>query len=324
MTCFKPILMQRVGFVNKSTGEIDFSSPSVLGSAYDPKYSNYVNMIGQTVNGSVDGQVLSFFTVPCGQCVGCRISRTRDWAVRCVHEASLYDDNCFITLTYADQFLHNVTCDNDLYPLATLVMSDFQKFMKRLRKRFTGHRIRFYGCGEYGAKRERPHFHSILFNFDFPDKELYYIKDNHRFYRSKILEELWPFGISVISDVNYEVAAYVARYCLKKVNGDLEDEHYRGRTPEFVLCSRRPGIAHDWLEMYSSDVYNHDYVVIRDGIKLRPPRYYDKIFDVDHHDVLELLKVKRVAECKPLDLSRLSQREQVRLSILKNLKRDQI
>ena len=38
--------------------------------------------------------------VACGQCMGCRLEYSRVWAMRCTHEASLYDDNCFVTLTY--------------------------------------------------------------------------------------------------------------------------------------------------------------------------------------------------------------------------------
>ena len=34
-------------------------------------------------------------TLPCGNCIGCRLERSRQWAVRCMHEASLYEDNCF-------------------------------------------------------------------------------------------------------------------------------------------------------------------------------------------------------------------------------------
>lgn len=79
-----------------------------------------------------NGQVM---TVSCGSCIGCRLERSRQWALRCVHEASLHTENCFITLTYSPQFLPDGQ---------TLVKSDFQKFMKRLRKRFPERRIRDY------------------------------------------------------------------------------------------------------------------------------------------------------------------------------------
>ena len=95
-------------------------------------------------------------TVPCGQCIGCRLERSRQWAVRCIHEASLHEDNCFITLTYDDAHL-----PTDL----SLNVSHFQKFMKRLRKRF-GEGIRFFHCGEYGENFGRPHYHACLFTSD--------------------------------------------------------------------------------------------------------------------------------------------------------------
>ena len=95
-------------------------------------------------------------TLPCGQCIGCRLERSRSWAVRCVHEAYMYDDNCFITLTY----------DNDNLPLTgdglpTLDRDAVTLFLKRLRFRFP-HTIRYFGCGEYGDKLSRPHYHLIL------------------------------------------------------------------------------------------------------------------------------------------------------------------
>ena len=67
--------------------------------------------------------------VPCGRCIGCRLERSRQWAVRCVHEASCWRDNCFITLTFSDQFLPKD---------GSLDVTYFQKFIKRLRKRFDG------------------------------------------------------------------------------------------------------------------------------------------------------------------------------------------
>ena len=100
--------------------------------------------------------------VPCGRCVGCRLERSRQWAIRCVHEASLYDNNCFITLTY----------DSDHVPSdGSLRVEDFQNFMKRLRKSVAPRRVRFFHCGEYGERGDRPHYHAILFNLDFDDRE---------------------------------------------------------------------------------------------------------------------------------------------------------
>jgi len=232
-------------------------------------------------------------TVPCGQCVGCRLERSRQWAVRCTHEASLYSQNCFITLTYSPEYL---PADRSLH------YDDFQKFMKRLRFSYKGidivnglRPIRFYMCGEYGEKLGRPHFHACIFNFDFPDKKLWMTTDSKsKIYRSAKLEELWPYGFSSIGEVNFQSAAYVARYIMKKINGKNADAHYEyvdtstgevfQRTPEFTKMSLKPGIAAGWFEKYSSDVYKFDSdgSCVKDSVtinnrKIKPPRYYDKL-----------------------------------------------
>ena len=195
-------------------------------------------------------------TLPCGQCIGCRLERSRQWAIRCVHEASLYDDNCFITLTYSDE---------NLPPYGSLVKKDFQDFMKRLRKRFSN--VRYYHCGEYGSKTKRPHYHAILFNIDFPDKELLTINNDQRLYTSEILSKIWGKGICSIGSVTFESAAYVARYIMKKANGDDaelkychvdDDGVWNSIEPEYTTMSRRPGIGKEWFDKFKSDVYPND------------------------------------------------------------------
>ena len=98
------------------------------------------------------GAVVRTLTLPCGQCVGCRLERSRQWAIRCMHEAQLHERNSFVTLTYKGDV-----------PDEGLRYRDFQLFMKRLRKYASGQQIRFYMCGEYGDEKGRPHFHACLF-----------------------------------------------------------------------------------------------------------------------------------------------------------------
>ena len=158
--------------------------------------------------------------LPCGQCVGCRLERSRQWAIRCMHEAQMHEDNCFITLTFNPESL-----DDRSNPWS-LDVRDFQLFMKRLRKKY-GAGIRFYHCGEYGELNKRPHYHACIFGFDFPDKRLWKVTNSgHRLYISESLDELWPFGFCTIGNVTFESAAYVARYIMKKVNGDAAADHY--------------------------------------------------------------------------------------------------
>lgn len=221
--------------------------------------------------------------LPCGQCVGCRLERSRQWAVRCMHEASLYEDNSFLTLTY----------NNENIPQnGSLVKSHFQDFMKRLRKSVAPKRVRYYHCGEYGSQTKRPHYHALLFGHDFEDKKYFSGKAANSIYTSDSLSGLWPYGFSVSGAVTFESAAYVARYILKKVTGERAADHYLGRTPEYTTMSRRPGIGKGWYEKYKADVYPRDGVVVR-GHTTRPPRFYDTLLGREDRSQLELLKIQR-------------------------------
>lgn len=215
----------------------------------------------------------------CGQCVGCRLERSRQWAVRCVHEAQSHANNCFVTLTY----------DNSSVPRdGGLRYSDFQLFMKRLRKRFPNETVRFYMCGEYGENYGRPHYHACIFGLDFPDRTVHARTGSGFFiYRSKILEQLWPHGFASVADFSFESAAYVARYVMKKITGQAAESHYEvydevtgeifNRTPEFNHMSLKPGIGALWFEKFGmTDVVVRDAVVIN-GVEATVPRYYDKL-----------------------------------------------
>lgn len=254
--------------------------------------------------------------LPCGKCIGCRLERSRQWAVRAIHEALLHDANCFITLTYSDEFLH---------PSGNLKFhkNDFVLFMKRLRKKF-GSGIRFFHCGEYGELWQRPHHHAILFGCDFTDKILVGRNcSGHFLYTSPTLERLWPFGIVRVGACTFESVAYVARYVTKKITGDEAYNHYYGRDPEYITMSRRPGIGHDWL-LQNPEIYNYDEIIIRNGIKCRPPDYYDRIFEEIAPEFMEELKEKRrvkAIECA-VDDERLSIKEEYKLLQAKKLVRN--
>lgn len=258
--------------------------------------------------------------LPCSRCVGCRLERSRQWAVRCMHESSLYENNCFITLTYAPEFLPKD---------GSLNVRDFQLFMKRLRKRF-GDGIRFFHCGEYGAKFRRPHYHAILFNFDFDDKYLWKEDNGYRLYRSPTLEVLWPYGHVSVGSATFESAAYVARYILKKVTGDAADAHYlsdidfdtgecKVLKPEYTTMSRRPGIAKGWFDQFSSDVYPADKVVVRQKV-MKPPRYYDSQFELLYPEEMERIKDMRKANALLLK----SDSTESRLDVRRRVKEKQI
>lgn len=262
-------------------------------------------------------------TVPCGRCIGCRLERSRTWAVRCTHEASLYEKNCFITLTYNEE---------NLPQSGTLVVKDFQDFMKRLRKKY-GAGIRFFHCGEYGEQLKRPHYHACLFNHDFPDKVYWKdIKDN-RYYLSESLAEIWGKGFCSITDLTFKTAAYAARYITKKINGEMADTHYETMDnygeltrihPEYTTMSRKPGIAKGWFDKFHTDVFPDDFVVINDK-KYKVPKFYDGQFELIAPSVLTQVKTLRRLNSKLHEANstheRLAVREEIQLMKFKQLKR---
>lgn len=271
--------------------------------------------------------------VACGQCVGCRINRSKMWAARCIHEAQMHEDNCFVTLTYNDQ---------NMPEGGTLVLRHFQLFMKRLRKKY-GSGIRFFHCGEYGDKLGRPHYHALLFGLDFHDKVLWKQEHGTPLYISASLTTLWPYGFSTVGAVTYETAAYTARYIMKKVSGPIAELHYENideltgqvvqRQPEYITMSRKPGIGKQWYNKFKSDLWPDDFLVVN-GRKTRIPRFYDEQFSIEHrHDEQvfgskEVNAIKRGRKARALKHKdnntpeRLEVRKKVLESKLSRLKRE--
>jgi len=293
-------------------------------SGYRGKEKNPLTGKYPIVFNAKDGYYDQVVQLPCGQCIGCRLERSRQWAIRCMHEASLYDDNCFVTLTYDDQHL---PADRSLNK------RHLELFLKKLRKQF-GAGIRFYLCGEYGENFGRPHYHVCFFNLDFPDKVLWKVINGQRLYTSEKLAKIWGHGYVSIGSVTFESAAYVARYILKKVTGKNADKHYQvydiesgeifDRLPEFTNMSRASGIGKDWYKKYRSDVYPHDYVVVK-GKTIKPPKYYDKLYEAEFPADHARLKIARARKGRKFvdnnTPERLTVREQVQLAKLKSLPR---
>lgn len=248
--------------------------------------------------------------IPCGRCAGCRLEHSRQWAVRCMHEKRMHTASCFVTLTYDDKHL----------PInRSLVKRDLQLFMKRLRKLYPAG-IRFFACGEYGEKTIRPHYHLLLLNSDFADKRLVKTGPEYNLYASATVSKLWPMGNHALGDVNFYSAAYVARYCMKKITGKNAAAHYNGREPEFIVMSRRPGIGTSYVEKYSSELYTHDNCIVN-GMPSSLPRFYDNKY-ASLSDTCEarlnLLKIARRRKLNRADsgTTRLRIREVVTLAKL--------
>lgn len=253
--------------------------------------------------------------IPCGRCVGCRLEYSRQWAVRCLHESKCHKWSWFLTLTY----------DDDKVPaLGSLSRADPQLFLKRLRRHFSEEPTRFFGCGEYGEATSRPHYHLLIFGPKFTDLRTWSDSKHGRLWTSATLDKLWTHGRVLVGEMTFKSAAYVARYSLKKVTGDLAKIHYRvldtstgevgSRLPEFAMMSRRPGIGAEFYRRFRSDIYPRGRVVVN-AREAPPPRFYDKRYAVDDPIKFEELQIKKELDiyAKRIDNSweRLAVKEEV-------------
>ncbi|AXL14815.1 replication initiator protein [Microviridae sp.] len=280
--------------------------------------------------------------VACGQCLGCRLDRARMWSFRIVHEASLHQHtggNSFVTLTY----------DDDRIPEDwSLRKEHFQKFMKRLRKKYPQKKIKYYHCGEYGkicrhgfdlekqkcplCNLGRPHYHAILFNHSFDDEYIYANQGGTDRRSSKQLEETWGHGFVDVGDVTMQSAAYTARYVMKKQTGEAAKDHYQSITPDGEIIPLQPeystmsnGIGLTWYQKYKGDIFPSDEVPVPGmGVFKKVPRYYDEKMRLEDEQLYTSIKHKRKEALDQQDTSgeRLQSKYRVKKAQIQNLKRN--
>lgn len=223
--------------------------------------------------------------------------------MRIMHESSLYLDNMFITLTYNKE---NLPADYGL------VKRDFQLFIKRYRKKIYPIKLRYYMCGEYGDENGRPHYHAIIFNHRFTDLKLIEDNGSTRRYQSQQLTDLWELGdVNEVGEVNFQSAAYLARYIIKKrKHKNIPDQYLTineetgelyNVQKEYANMSTRPGIGRGWIDQYAHSVYANDSIIIN-GKEVTPPKYYDKVFEQNNKEkLLQIKKDRKIAADKNPD-----------------------
>lgn len=256
-------------------------------------------------------------TIPCGKCFACRLRKRKEMTTRLSNELSLYgEDCCFITLTYKDECLPT-TCIRSVkdpdkmiargvgeLPVETLLPSDVQKFIKRLRrhleyvpksaKKRIGRDhvikpIRYFAVGEYGGKTGRPHYHLLIFGWKPSDLVAHSLRKGNVVYRSAQVEKLWRFGFSTVQPCGYGVSRYCARYVTKKCMGNpvkdaepFKDSYF----PEFVLQSvKHGGIGAPWFDSHYEEILSRGFVSYRQGnsfIKASIPTYYIRRLRKNH------------------------------------------
>lgn len=295
MPCYHPLLAVQVGVKDNGKKELKFLS-------YRPRDQDKVIYYERKAYSRE-----SLVSLPCGQCIGCRIDYSRQWANRCLLELQYHDSAYFCTFTYDDAHVPKSTyvdpATGEVLTSLTLRKRDFQLLMKRIRKKFSCDNIRFFMSGEYGSKTFRPHYHAIIFGLHLDDLQRYKTvregNEYYTYYNSPSLASCWrdadgnDIGFVVVGEVTWNTCAYTARYVMKKLKGELRDTYdVFGLEPEFSLMSRRPGIARQYYDDHP-DIYEFDKIHVSTplgGRSFRPPRYFDKLFEVDDFEKCTSLK----------------------------------
>lgn len=251
--------------------------------------------------------------IPCKKCWACQLNYSAEWATRIMLEAK-GDPNCyFITLTYDDEHLpiaekievpEGETYENDgTWTTGTLYEPDMVRFLNSLRKQFErqGYEgIKYFYAAEYGSKTARPHYHIILLHCPLRPENFRdcHVDANYKaHWKSEEIGKFWKEGMHDICQLEWSCAAYVARYCTKKLsyNVDKKDYYVIGKIPEFVRMSK--GIGFTYLTGNLKKIYTTDEIIMR-TVKgnigsAKPPKAFDRKLEQINPDLFEKIKISR-------------------------------
>lgn len=211
------------------------------------------------------------------------------WATRCVHEATQWKASSFITLTYKTPPPGNTLCPDD-------TRNFIRRFRSVYRKPF-----KYFLVGEYGENFDRPHYHALIFGYDFGLTN--YNCQNDKRQTSNLtqlhntnaldcpeLTQLWGLGYTSVGELTFDSAAYCAQYAMKKINGPNAHSHYQGRHPEFMRTSQN-AIGKQYAHAFAKEIILNNNV-LSNGVEQPIPNYYLKQYEKQNHDLTQL-KIKR-------------------------------
>lgn len=337
MSCFHPLKRFVIGVDPKDDRDVAIIRPAYIkqeGRLDEVTFlvkapSGWVPWTSPTPPSDDSINFVSGTMIRCGKCYGCRMDKSKEWANRCLLELQDHDSAYFVTLTYDQEHVpisyypHPET--GEAQPVLTLRKDDFQKFMKKLRKRVAPDLLRYFACGEYGSNTQRPHYHAIIYGLRLNDLVPYALNPQGQMtYTSQFLQSVWStrkaptrhgsvtplaadfdyfcetWGRIVVAPCTWQTCAYVARYTLKKQYGnDAKAYETFNIEPPFLLMSRHPGIGANYYEEHKDDIQQFDYISVSTetgGRKFRPPYYFLKKmeFDMDE-DEFAVWKADRMA-----------------------------
>lgn len=288
---------------------------------------------------------------PCNnKCIDCCEQRAKEWATKIMLEAEQHSENYMITLTYDDKYLPRkdyIVCedgetffDNGTWN-SYLDYEDSSRFIRKVRdwqrKTYGIDGIKIFGCGEYGGKEGRAHFHIIFMglHIDPSDVKIHQIdQEGNIIYECKKLEDCWiqkgrirgkaeRLGFVSLAECNWQTARYVAGYVQKKnIHYNKKDEYEfychkekyyarRGQTPEKCFMSTHPGIAKEYYMNNSIKFFEDGYIMIRGAknqiVPAKIPRYFERMLENDHPLMYEKHKAIKQESAEKNEAIKMSQ-----------------
>lgn len=324
MECFTPMIRYYCISPNKNLPEDEHLTQKIIPRekvfANLKQNENWLTRI-QDKNEELEkqGSMWRYQLIPCRHCWACQLKYSAEWASRLTWESKYHEHKYYITLTYNEENLPiyetfkyidkdgDITIyENDGTWNGTLEPDDITRFIKTLRKYYERQNIKgikYFYCGEYGGEKLRPHYHMILFGAPLDISQFYDWKldpKTHKLHwKSKELDRWWGKGFVDVAEVEWNSCAYVARYCMKKIDNNNDPRIYaeHGKIKEFIRMSRNPGIGMRYYKENRDKIYENDEV-IQKTIKgktstFKPPQAFDKKLKEELPEVYEKIKESR-------------------------------
>lgn len=233
-------------------------------------------------------------SLPCGLCFGCRCDNARMWSLRMMHERRYHTDAWFITLTYSPQ---HMPANGDLN------YRHLELFFKNARHHFQDGDVpfKYFACGEYGDQSLRPHYHFAAFSFTIPDlRRLFRTPGGDWYYTSELLSSVWKYGHVIVGKLEWDSAAYIARYVTKKMHGSNiryldtfdpdtgEVDHY-----SIERAFQSKGLGLSWYLDNEDEIWRLDACLFKNEYLVLPPRYYFKKLQERNPELALIVKEAR-------------------------------
>lgn len=215
-----------------------------------------------------NGTRQKYIKYPCGQCLGCRLDKQKQWSERCKYELKKHVKGAFVTITYDD--LHLEFKEGCKRP--TLSREQFDKYIDRVtqaskEKYGKDFRYKFFASNEYGGKLLRPHAHILFFGLDWATDQ-------------DVIKKTWKLGMTKILPVKISGIRYVVDYFSKEhVNGQLAIDRYDSQGLERPFISHSQGLGRGLYFEHREEILKTGKIMNGTKSILIPPYYKSLLSD---------------------------------------------